>query len=592
MKIVLIEDDEILVNLIISPLKKANYVVEVAQDGNEGLSCIRSTKADLWIIDLELPGVNGIYLCQKLRQAGCMAPILILTARSSGLDVLAGFNAGADDYLKKPFQISELLARVKALLRRPPVLQKPVLEWGVLTLNVETAEVTYAGKIVSLRPKEFNLLSILMRNGSRVLSYDQLIKELYKTDDTPNKESLKAHIKGLRRAIQKVDGQVDLIQGIRGLGVRLNPSYETVDSQQAIDNQDLLPELEAAWPTIQPNILTHIQVIKTALQNAKENHSSDLYFKQAQRPAHKLAGSLGTMGFFEASQLAKIIEEALMLPSVPLDDVIHKVDLLQLELTNRSSANMRSQEPLSLLLFGFSPSFSERIESQGTADRIKLKQVNTLVQLKRTLEESKPDVVVLDVLDKDILNKVSKLLKRSGIPFIANIGEDTLASRIQARKMGATGCVNHPVEPDLLLQTVHHVVLKDKKDQLKILAIDQESECLQMLDSVLSQYCRFYSLEDPRTFWPMIHNLKPDLLFLDMALTTLPARDICQAIRTDVRLNAIPVILMSISPQEHSSAQLWEMGASGCLSKPIQPQEIEACLLHHTRICINSKTPI
>jgi DNA-binding response OmpR family regulator len=230
MRILLIEDDEAIIDLLSRSLTSQNYLVETAEDGLIGLDFAESVSYDLILTDVELPKLDGIRLCERLRAGGCSTPILLITARDASADRIRGLDAGADDYLTKPLNLDELHARVRALMRRGEVAPTPLLSVGALRLNPGSCQVTYADKPLNLTPKEYLLLELFLRNPERVFSRGYILQHLWTFDDPPLEESVKAHIKGLRQKLKAV-GAVDWIENVYGIGYRLKREVGSGESE-------------------------------------------------------------------------------------------------------------------------------------------------------------------------------------------------------------------------------------------------------------------------------------------------------------------------------------------------------------------------
>lgn len=224
MKILLVEDDDRIAESLTEALKDQHYVVDIAADGEMGWDCIESCTYDLVVLDLMLPKLDGIALCQKLRQSGHAMPVLMLTARDTSSDKVLGLDVGADDYVVKPFDLKELLARIRALLRRGSSALPPVLEWGDLCLDPATCNVTYSGQLLHLTPKEYALLELLLRNNGRVLSPAFILDNLWSFEDPPGRDTIKVHVRGLRQKLKAVGAADDFVETVYGLGYRLNPA--------------------------------------------------------------------------------------------------------------------------------------------------------------------------------------------------------------------------------------------------------------------------------------------------------------------------------------------------------------------------------
>lgn len=185
MKILAVEDDVWMANALADTLRQQNYTVEIAADGQAGWELAIGIDYDLILLDITLPRLDGITLCRKLRQEGDQTPILLLTAKDTQSDKVMGLDAGADDYLAKPFDFQELLARVRALLRRGNSALPPVLEWGNLRLDPSLCEVTCNGETLHLTRKEYGLLELFLRNKQRIFSPSTIIERLWAFEDSP-----------------------------------------------------------------------------------------------------------------------------------------------------------------------------------------------------------------------------------------------------------------------------------------------------------------------------------------------------------------------------------------------------------------------
>ncbi len=220
MKILLVEDEHRIAQSIKKGLEQERMAVDVAYDGIEGYDLAIDEEYDLIILDLMLPGMNGLEICNKLRQNKKETPILILTARGQVEDKVEGLNMGADDYLTKPFAFEELLARIRALVRRPKKVNEETLVVDDLSLNINNFEVKRNKKEIKLSSKEYALLEFLMRHPKQILSKDQIMNHVwsYETDILPN--TVEVYIRNLRNKIDK-GFAYPLIQTVRGFGYKI-----------------------------------------------------------------------------------------------------------------------------------------------------------------------------------------------------------------------------------------------------------------------------------------------------------------------------------------------------------------------------------
>jgi DNA-binding response OmpR family regulator len=218
MRILVVEDEHKIANAIKQGLEQERYAVDVEYDGDAGLGSALSETYDVMIIDRMLPGsVEGLEICRQVRQAKNQTPILLLTAKDQVKDRVEGLNSGADDYLIKPFSFEELLARVRALMRRPAAAQSNLIKVGDLSLDTISYAVERAGQKIDLSAKEFALLEYMMRNAGRVLSKDNIISHVWDFDSDILPNTVEVYMGYLRSKIDKPFGR-PLLHTSRGFG--------------------------------------------------------------------------------------------------------------------------------------------------------------------------------------------------------------------------------------------------------------------------------------------------------------------------------------------------------------------------------------
>jgi DNA-binding response OmpR family regulator len=223
MKLLLIEDEPSVVSFIRRYLTEAGYDVSVALDGNEGLQMATDHAFQLIILDVMLPGMNGIAVCRQLRKQQHTTPILMLTALGSTENVVAGLDSGADDYLVKPFKQAELLARIRSLLRRQPETSTPsssILKIADLELDLNTKSASRGNETISLTATEYRLLEYMMRNPRRVLSRMEILENVWGIDFNMNTKVVDVYVNYLRKKVNRKD-QSTLIQTVVGMGYML-----------------------------------------------------------------------------------------------------------------------------------------------------------------------------------------------------------------------------------------------------------------------------------------------------------------------------------------------------------------------------------
>jgi DNA-binding response OmpR family regulator len=220
MRILIIEDEKKLALMIKRGLINEGYNVECVFDGETGEIAAETGNFDLILLDLMLPKKDGLEVCKYLRKKGLSTPVLMLTAKDSTANKITGLDYGADDYVVKPFSFEELVARIKALLRRPSIIVPEILQAGNIKLNTKTREVTHNKRVINLTKKEFSLLECFLRNPNQVLTREQILENLWGWDYEGFSNVVDAHIKNLRKKIDRCQ-KGSLIETIQGTGYRL-----------------------------------------------------------------------------------------------------------------------------------------------------------------------------------------------------------------------------------------------------------------------------------------------------------------------------------------------------------------------------------
>ncbi len=215
-KILVIEDDPAILRLLQRGLSMEGYQVETATNGESGLKLFQEKQPDLIVLDLMLPGMDGLEVCQRIRQKSKL-PILILTAKDAVQDRVEGLDAGADDYLVKPFNLEELLARIRALLRRTEQERQPVLRFADVTIDTTTREVRRGDRKLELTKKEYQLLELFMRHPRQVLTREMIFDRIWGYDFGGESNVLEVYIRYLRQKLEQ-NGEPRLIHTVRGVG--------------------------------------------------------------------------------------------------------------------------------------------------------------------------------------------------------------------------------------------------------------------------------------------------------------------------------------------------------------------------------------
>ncbi|NEO99134.1 MAG: response regulator [Symploca sp. SIO2E9] len=343
MKILLVEDDEGFTEVIKQALSSQHYLVDLANNGQAGWELAESFEYDLILLDWMLPKLNGIDFCQRRRQMGDCTPIILMTAQDNSTKKVAGLDAGADDYLVKPFEVEELLARIRALLRRGSSSGMPVIECASLRLDPVQCQVTYEGKLLHLTPKEYALLELFLRNPQRIFSQSALLDHLWSFEEPPSENAVRTQIKGLRKKLKQVGAAGDLIETVYGLGYRLKSEVESRGIQQEQKNQgspektvsvgsqtNKLSGLAAIWEQYQSKYISRISTLEQALIAWQEGNLTQEVRQEALKEAHTLAGSLGSFGFAQASGQCRELEQVFKSGELETQIIVERLSKLAL----------------------------------------------------------------------------------------------------------------------------------------------------------------------------------------------------------------------------------------------------------------------
>jgi len=321
MKILLVEDDTFASELLSSLLKNCHYTVDLATDGQVGFDLAEQEDYDLILLDIQLPKLDGLSMCRQLRNRGCNVPILMLTARDSNNDVVTGLNAGADDYVVKPYDPAQLAARIRSLLRRgQQPLQSPIFQWGDLKLDTMAAEVFYQSRRVLLSPKEYKLLAFLMQHPQQVFSRQAVIDHLYSLDDSPSNATVTNLVKDLRRKLKTAGLTEEVVETVYGLGYRLKAAPEPT-TPRAVEEADNAQEQQIV-ERFRACLEERVVAIDQALGALETGELDDQQRQGAIAQAHQLAGTLGMFGASGATDLMQTVEQVLMGPGQDADFLV------------------------------------------------------------------------------------------------------------------------------------------------------------------------------------------------------------------------------------------------------------------------------
>ncbi|MBD2199534.1 MULTISPECIES: response regulator [Calothrix] len=582
MRILLVEDDDLLAQAVAIHLTKQHYVVDIAADGQEAWEFVNVCNYDLILLDIVLPKLDGISLCQQLRQQGYQMLILLLTAKDTKTDKVMGLDAGADDYVVKPFDFQELSARIRALLRRGNSSLPPVLEWGHLRLDPSSFEVTYDSQTLHLTAKEFSILELFLRNNQRVYSRSAIVDLLWGAEeDPPAANTIKSHIKSLRRKLKAAGANYDFIETIYGVGYRLKPLCQEIEPQATQEQQQtLLTAVAQAREVFKAKVGSRIAVLEQVVNSYRQGIIHTQLLAEAEQEAHKLVGSLGSFGFIEGSQLAEEIEDLLegkafisVSECLRLDQLVMQ---LQQEL-DKTPVELINSEPRQNLLLVVSnhAEVVEPLVKEAATEGMKVKIVNHLAALDDAIAFSNPNAILLDLsignYTQDSLNFVKELSRRSpAIPTLVITDKNNFLERLEVARAGGRSFLQKSLPPQQILQAITQVIQPTQITGKRIMVVDDEPKVLTDIQKHLVPWgVKLNTLNDSRRFWDMFLEFSPDLLILDVDMADINGIDICQVVRNEPNFNSLPVLCIIDSLDANIVEQLFAVGADDCLSKPI-----------------------
>lgn len=623
MRILLIEDDEILTDQLLESLTSQHYVVDAIADGRMGWEYAQDTPYDLIVMDVGLPGLDGITLCERLRAEGCTTPILLMTAKDAPQERVRGLDAGADDHLTKPLNLEELQARVRALLRRGEVHPETVLEMGLLRFDPVRCQVTYGGVALKLTPKEYSLLELFLRHPGRVFSRSHIIEHLWSFDDPPLEDSVKAHIKGLRRKLKEA-GAVDWIENVYGIGYRFDPARVDLaptgaiapppalspdpmpgsssgrvqphisaaspshDSPSSSLEQTFHNSMDSLWEKYQDLMAQRLNALQQAATTIPAGDLSATTRQAAIQAAHKLAGVLGMFEREEGTALARDLEKRLEAGSASeLAAVPHLVEQLAQMLSRPNAPLPAPVEPIvPFLLVSTDNALMAGLQALEPGGALPWQQVNSLAAAIALLQHTIPAVVVVDIAAaaqwQDSLEFLRQLAARTpALPTLALATVESLVDRVAIARTGIHQLLLRPVTPGQVWEAAQRIRQQSQTVTGRVLVVDDDPLILKALRPLLEPWGMVVTgLENPQSFWEVLQATTPDLLILDVEMPGFSGIDLCQAVRTDPRWQNLPVLFLTAHRDSLTIQQVYGAGADDYISKPIVGPELLARILN------------
>ena len=522
MKLLLVEDDQAFAQSVQQLLETHYYSVDLATDGHLAQEMTEVFSYDLILLDWVLPKKTGIEVCEALREQGDRTPIILMTGKQGSTNEVAGLDAGADDYLIKPFGFEELLARIRAVLRRSEGIASPILEWGDLRLNPSSAEVSCLsnGEMlpIPLTPKEYGLLEVFLRNPNRIFSMDALIDKVWPFDDAPTTGAIRTHIKGLRQKMRTA-GLTEVIDTVYGLGYRLSPAIAVV-----------VPEHHA----------THKTPKRTVASASKEPQQSAAEVATS-KSARALEKSPSANPIIDLSALWQPVKSKYLRRVGELSKTLHNLPVGE---PNQSDRDIITSEAHALAgslgSFGFSKATPECRQIERIFREYKTLGSEQLQELRVAIAK------VQKTLDKD---------------------EHTLG----------VPSVQVALPPIDQLSAENKTHSKDNTTTGKLLIVDDDPAILTLLESLLQAWGFTLSLlSNPQQFWEVIEQFEPDMVLLDVEMPHVSGFDLCQQLRDEPRWSELPILFLSAHTEADTIQRVFSIGADDYVRKPIIAAELIA----------------
>ncbi|MDA0265810.1 MAG: response regulator [Cyanobacteria bacterium] len=639
MKVLLVDDDELLVHQLVVALNAQNYVVDTAMDGIEGWSYSQATLYDLIVLDINLPQLDGISLCRRLRQADYQGAILLLSALGEKADKVAGLDAGADDYVVKPCGVEELTARMRALLRRPQTLNDTLLLWGELQLDPATREVRYGECLLELSPKEYGLLELFLRNPQQIFSASLLLERLWGFEEVPGEETVRTHIKRLRQKLKRA-GVVDVIRNIYGMGYRLNvreADQPPVPPEEAAAALSVPPSASpfvpaaaarqmaiAALEQFRPVITDRLSALFTALTALSQGSLPAPQRQAARQAAHKLAGSLGMFGLPVGSEISRDLED-MLLADVPLPlvepfreklDALYQLlgyppgqgpvasppDPLGLEaqatvavsppvLEHQTALTLPGVIPsppptFTVLVIEDDPVISAQLVAESHPLAMVVVTVADPTEAYGYLAHQTPTAVLMDLALPDDpqagLDLLQTLTQRYPmLPVVIFSVHDGLQERLQAAQYRCCAFLSKTMAPARVLETVQDIVERRQLADSQIVAVDDDPMVLAQLQEILPRWgVEVIPVDNPLQLWAVLSQVTPDLLILDVEMPQMTGIEVCQILRNDLLWQGLPILFLTARRDLETIQQIYRAGADDYIPKPFAEPELVTRLLN------------
>jgi DNA-binding response OmpR family regulator/HPt (histidine-containing phosphotransfer) domain-containing protein len=640
MKILLIEDDDALITLLTKSLSSQHHIVDAVKDGEMGWTYASTFDYNLIILDIMLPKLDGISLCKKLRAEGYTMPILLLTAQDQTTAKVQGLDAGADDYVAKPFDITELIARVRALLRRGSNNSLPLLSWGDLVLNPSSCDVTYNGQLLTLTTKEYDLLEMFLRDSSHVFSSDEIIDRLWSSDDFPAEATVRSHLRRLRNKLQAAGAPNDLIGTIHGRGYYLNSNQPHPSNPQPVINkveqpvakpeiaeshslentqphtlsdqqeQQYLAFLQETWLTTRPQCLEQLAELAEIFDRLIVGKATYEEQQHAYQQAHKLVGTLGIFYLFSGMELARKIEVLLKRSNLISPEEAAVLPALVAELTASVASNQpQTDQPnaeceqsyrSTLLLVDLDPALNLTLTALAKQQECRAATLSSpwaMITAKETVENYlaniSTDTIFLPTVVMIALTTNGHKINEECLALIHNIHQqfphwsllvlsksDELQERLAVVQHGGKFLAIEQLTAEQIF-TVATTLWRSAVDPIKVMVVDDDVNWLRAMPQLLQPWeMNVTTLADLPQFWTVLQLVQPDVLILDIQMPEMNGLELCQILRGDPHWQHLPILFLTATKEPTTQQQAFRAGADDYLCKPVPAGELAQRIRH------------
>nr|WP_256376163.1 diguanylate cyclase [Dolichospermum sp. UHCC 0259] len=508
--------------------------------------------------------------------------------------------------------MNELLARIRALLRRNQKTLSPLLSWGDLSLNPNSCEVIYQEKPIYLAAKEYEILELFLRYPEQIFSTSRLLDRLWTSEEFPSEGAVRAHIKGLRQKLKKA-GVADILETIYKQGYRLkdqevvNEKYQEDINQLEYNSINETSELKAVWEKYRQSYSDRLTILQQAIDAIKNGTFTPTQQQEAEREAHTLIGSLGCFGLETASEISRQIKQLIQqnqaLKPPEITELEQLLTQLKEEIEGYGCENQINQIEylpsipnisslsLSLLIVDDDLPLAQQMAIEATNWGFRAKIAVNLQAAEEFLSDHHFDVILLDINFPDSIKNGLDFLAivhnhYPKIPVVMLTAENSFIQRVEAARLGSQCFLQKPISPAEVLATITQIIQPVNQSVAKLLIVDDDPGLLNLLTTLLepSNY-HLTLLNQPEKFWETLEQTAPDLLILDVEFSVIQKSekdtinywsgfDLCQVVRSDSRWNRLPILFLSSHNDLETIQRGFTVGADDFLTKPIVPTEL------------------